>query len=209
MITLNFPLSLYLRPMKPSSATGKKFTKAGTKAFILVAVSLWLAHPGPSFAGECQQIRAIIDPPVDSKRSPEFAKLPEGSMPLEEDWCRKLTDKSKNNGLPLTLRQLEEARQELKIKWDVKTIMGSLQASLIDKLVDCMIAGAHIVSCTCIATKLPMKIDYTLYTAITSSKPWVNAELFKITQSDFIKLAGVVWGVRDECFASNNVWRQR
>ena len=207
--SFKFPMSQHLRLMKQSSPTGKNFTKTSMKVLSLIAVSLWLTHPGPSFAGECQQIRAIIDPPVDSKRSPEFAKLQGASMPLEEDWCRKLTDKSKNNGLPLTLRQLEEARQELKVEWDVKTIMGSLQASLIDKLVDCMIAGAHIVSCTCVATKLPMKIDYALYTAITSSKPWVNAELFKITQSDFIKLAGVVWGVRDECFASNNVWRQR
>lgn len=179
------------------------------KALVLVTFSLWLALPGSSFAGDCEQIRAIIDPPVDSKRSPELAKLAEASMPIEEDWCRKLTDQSKNSGLPLTLRQLEEVRQDLKVEWDVKTITGSLQASLIDKVVDCMISSAHIVSCTCVATKLPIKIDYALYTAITSSKPWVNAELFKITQSDFIKLVGVVWEVRDTCFVSNKVWRQR
>jgi hypothetical protein len=37
--------------MEQSSPTGKIFTKTSMKVLSLITVSLWLAHPGPSFAG--------------------------------------------------------------------------------------------------------------------------------------------------------------
>lgn len=143
------------------------------------------------FANECDY---LID------HNSEWSKA--GIKSLEFSICENLTNKEVNNGKPLNIHQLEQAREKLLEPFNKEKIFDSTVISSINRKVDCMIATGNYYTCHCIGKNLPWALTYGGYLAIVTSAEGINADAFQISQSDFVKLSGIVWSVRDGCITN-------
>lgn len=144
-----------------------------------------------AFANECD---FLID------HNSEWSKA--GIKPLEYNICENLTNKEVNNGGPLNIHQLEQAREKLLKPLNKEKIFDSTVISSINRKVDCMIATGNYNMCHCLGQNLPWVLTYEGYLAIVTSAKGINADAFQLTQSDFAKISGIVWSVRDSCLAN-------
>lgn len=122
-------------------------------------------------------------------------------LSVEQVECRALTDKTKNQGRPLTLRQLDQARSSLVENEDSETLWGKARIDAINKKVDCMISTGDIKICTCLSEDLPFWMSYLDYITLITAAPDINASRYGLSDAEFSKLSGLVWGVRDQCIA--------
>lgn len=124
-----------------------------------------------------------------------------GFVPPPEDYpsvseCRDLTDRSKNGGKPLTLMQLEELRRK---NSRADTVDAALQAAMMGKKIDCMIASGDIKTCTCLVDAMPVFVSYLTYVHIVTNPEGSDFSYLKLNPQDLSKLTGIAWSVRDMC----------
>jgi hypothetical protein len=144
-----------------------------------------------TFANDCSFLKGPDD---------EWSKM--GLKSTDQTICEALTDKNVNQGRPLNILQLEEVRRKISEPYQKDKIFDQVALASIDKKVDCMIATGDYKICHCLSNKLPWMLSYRGYLSIVTSSEDVTAEAFQISQSDFLKLSGIVWTVRDACLTS-------
>ncbi|WP_086123362.1 hypothetical protein [Hydrogenophaga sp. IBVHS1] len=148
-----------------------------------------------------------------SARADECAFLPKGDPKIADladsvDYleCRALTDKTRNEGKPLTVHQLEQIRMEFESDKTYKdTIWMRLRLATLNKKIDCMIASGRIEECHCLAERLPVQVAFVDYLRIITSAPGLDSAQFGLSQTDFSRLSGMVWSVRDQCLATQRI----
>ena len=176
---------------------------------ILTTVTLTVL---PAHADECERLRRdmtkhSMQNRVDDGKSKltkkELLEIDKLSTTAEIRDCVPLTNKRINKGRPLTLQQIEEIRSELLQPHNKHTLFGAAEIATTSKRLDCVAATSNFSSCNCLANKLPIVISYSSYVAIVTSSLQLTPENFGISQTDFMKLVGIVWAARDSCMRSN------
>jgi hypothetical protein len=142
-------------------------------------------------ANEC----AFLEGPVN--------KLPPGFSSPDTFICETLTDKKVNQGKPLNIHQLKQAHEKITKPHQKNTIWGQLQLATANRKVDCMIATGNFKTCHCLGSQLPWWLSYSGYLSIVTSSKEISAEAFQLSQSEFSKLSGIVWSVRDTCITGS------
>jgi len=158
----------------------------------LIFLVLFLLIPGSVRADECAFL-----PKSKPSPDPEWASLGSSTPGLDE--CRALTDKARNAGKPLTLMQLEEVRTQLTKPHKKGTIWGKFSSAVVSRKVDCMILIGDIKTCHCLSENLPVFTSFSQYVLILTEPSALDAASLGITQTEFLKLNGVLWSVRDQC----------
>lgn len=122
---------------------------------------------------------------------------------VERIECKALTDKKVNQGRPLTIYQLELAREKLSENYQDRTLWNLGMQGPLNKKVDCMIATGDIKTCHCISSYLPALMPYSHYISIVTSTGLLKAEDYNLSESDFSKLTGMIWSIRDRCISNS------
>ena len=116
-----------------------------TIIFLLIGI-ISSAH---TFADDCDFL---------PKPAPSWADA--GFETQERNQCKALTNESINQGRPLTIHQLEEARSELSKNFQRDSIWGLSQLGTLDRKVDCMIVNGNMRICHCLASNLPVILSF-------------------------------------------------
>jgi hypothetical protein len=176
-------------------------TRLQASAFVLIK-TLVIAHtfflPNTVYAAVCDSFASEVEVP----KLPDGWKLDTRSVKQAE--CEALTDKSKNDGKPLTIQNLETVRDQLLAAHRPDTLWGNLRRFTINRKVDCMIATADIKNCFCIDEKLPMALNYQQYLNLLYSSTAASPESIGVDEKNFRKLIGAAWAVREQCIAERS-----
>ena len=160
----------------------------------------------------------VVPPKVSSGESaatpdqcaPPLAKQGQGWQPPNEDsltWreCRDLTDTSRNQGNPLTVRQLEQVRVEYARdpNYSPDTLWSVINRDTMQRKTDCMIASGDIKMCTCLASELPValafSISYLQYVLLITSPRSSDLSHLNWKPYELERLYVDVRSVRDMC----------
>lgn len=158
-----------------------------TIIFLLIGI-ISSAH---TFADDCDFL---------PKPAPSWADA--GFETQERNQCKALTNESINQGRPLTIHQLEEARSELSKNFQRDSIWGLSQLGTLDRKVDCMIVNGNMRICHCLASNLPVILSFSGFVSIVTSEEGLTAAHYGLSESDFAKLSGIAWSVRDRCITN-------
>jgi hypothetical protein len=121
---------------------------------------------------------------------------------VERARCRALTDRTKNNGKPLTIQQPEMARGELLRPYKPDTLFGNLERSSVNRIVDCMIASADIKVCMCLSDTLPAYLSYSQYLGLLYASRSISAQNLGVDETELRQLTGAAWAARDQCLVT-------
>lgn len=129
--------------------------------------------------------------------------LNETSTPVSVVECRSLTDKARNQGKPLTVRQLEQVRADYARdrNYSPDTIWTAISRASMMKKVDCMIASSDIKMCTCLAEALPVDLSYLQYVILVTVPKQSDVSQIDWKPFDLDRLFVDVRSVRDMCVA--------
>lgn len=131
----------------------------------------------------------------------EFWKA--GARPVEWVECRDLTDRARNQGKPLTVRQLEEVRDRYSRDRNYaanKLWPAGKRASMMKKI-DCMIATSDFRMCKCLADELPVFLPYASFVLLVTAPKASDLSQLDWKPFELASLYVDVRSVRDMCVA--------
>jgi hypothetical protein len=129
----------------------------------------------------------------------EFWKA--GHRTVEWLECRDLTDKARNQGKPLTVKQLEEvrARYARDPNYSPDKLWNAASRASMMKKVDCMIATSDFRMCKCLADELPVFLPYASFVLLVTAPSASDLSHLDLKPTEVASLYVDVRSVRDTC----------
>ncbi len=140
------------------------------------------------------------DCPASLLGAGQFSKFPS----VEYLECMELNDRRKNQGKPLTIHQLQEARVRLLsgALYHKDKIWSATQRRRIETQVDCMAVIGNFETCSCFAKKLPLPVSFGEYVLILNRQPEIGPSTYRLEKPKFDELVALLGNVRDQCIGA-------
>ncbi len=166
------------------------------KLLVVAITFMWQVSAAAAGTDEC-----------DFLAQPDNKFWKAGDRPVTWLECRDLTDNSRNNGKPLTVRQLEEVRGKYARdrNYSPDNLWNAVSAASMRTKTDCMIASSDIKMCTCLAEELPVDLSYLNYVLLISSPKMSDLNHLNWKPYELERLYVDVRSVRDMCVARDRL----